>query len=695
MKMQMIRNLTPTSYLSIFMSIVVSLTFSLAFVSTPKVVSLTGECDEERLRGLGVIVVNCTGDNVCRPNSNTPTSGILPQGSSVYILGDSITNQSRDSVSSAFETEGYEISSINADPGRAITKDTAGDDPTGLEAVNEDLPIIRESDAVVVALGTNSGIEDLSKEIPNLILAIRDGGGFTGHIYWVNLFYTDGTGPELRNAAITEQSSTYNYNVIDTTSAEIELAADGIHPTVAGSQQFAETIAKGVKETQVTSQVHPNDDGLCSCSAGGNTGPSINTGITWGEGVWGDGSEKYVSGEPGPYTVELWAIHVLKNIARKAGVPESQLVTENKVVSMIAWAKAEGGAVDGHNGTFNPLNTKSQYSDIESGNQGNASTDSNSQGYTTFDDGVEAITRGLFNGYQKRIGSALLDPNFPQEALIEAVAGDFVAIPYGSSNYSDVVNRLEDIYPGDLVYAALSITGFDYGGGIGDRELFVSIKRDTLNSVRNDYPAYAGKILDGSPEGEAPALVYGPSGGGTVPSNANCTNPEQGGGNVNTDGYSFPMEPQNRSIGGIIVGQTETMHSGDNTPAFDLIGPNGNAGGEKVYAISDGVVESIGIQEENWCYSIQFRSIDTYYYWYGHLNNLVVSEGQSVSSGDVLGEVAEWTSSHTCNGTSGTSHLHIDRGCVIDGIPQTGGRDECRDPEFIPFLSAIYEGLPQ
>ncbi len=264
----------------------------------------------------------------------------------------------------------------------------------------------------------------------------------------------------------------------------------------------------------------------CSLSSEG-----VRTDITFGEGVWASGSEKFVSGLTGPYTIEQWAISVLKNIARKSGVPETDMVTQAKVESMVAWAKAEGGGVDGHNGTWNPLNTKSDYSDIAGSNQGDSSTDSNSQGYTSFDDGVEAITRAIFNKYQKRISSALLNPGMDQLSFIEAVAGDFYS-PDGKT----VINRLEDIYPGDSIYAALSVTGFDYGGGIGDREEYIRIKQGTLKSVQENYEAYAGKILDGSPAGTPAPLVFSSSGTGTVSQGVGCdqdSNSEQ----VSADGF--------------------------------------------------------------------------------------------------------------------------------------------------------------
>jgi murein DD-endopeptidase MepM/ murein hydrolase activator NlpD len=427
------------------------------------------------------------------------------------------------------------------------------------------------------------------------------------------------------------------------------------------------------------------NDNQCSTSPLGVTA-GVDSSITWGAGVWGAGASVYRSGLSGPYTIEQWAIHVLKNISIKSGLPESQLVNRYKVISLIAWAKAEGGGVDGHNGTFNPLNTKLNAQELGGSNQGNSTTDSNSNGFPSFDQGVEATTRALFGSFQKRIGSAILKPNFPADALIEAIAGDFY-----SPNGVDVINRLENIYPDDKAYATLSITGFDYGGGIGDRAKYVSIKRDTLRSIQEDYESYAGKILDGSPAGTPEPLVYGSGGIGSVDFGGEACEQTDGGGAVTVDGYSFPLEPQTKAVGGIIVGQTSSTHW-DETDAFDLFS---GTGGAAVYSIYSGIVDTV---VENFkgiagCSTIQFKADDGFYYWYGHLRDVIVEEGAYLQAGVKMAEIADAGFGTTCTG-GGDPHLHIDRGCSINGVPQRGGNKTCRDPAFIPLLSKIYETLP-
>jgi murein DD-endopeptidase MepM/ murein hydrolase activator NlpD len=668
--------------------------FSLS-IKTPVFAQEAKPCSEQLKRARGEIIINCSGSNVCvatptAANNATPAAN----GSSIYVLGDSITVLSKDEITEliAASPKGFTISKINSDGGRAITYDSFSDvpEPAGIESVSIDASIIQGSDVVVIALGTNSGNEDLSVQIPALITAVRD-TGFSGKIFWVDMFFQSDTEErDNRNSVIESLHEPQVYTVIHASEANIELEpTDQIHPTTAGQATFAKRIVDTISATPaVNTKVQATNEGLCQCATG-TSAVTINTTITWGEGVWGSGATIYRSGLSGPFTLEQWAIHVLKNIARKTGISEDQLVTEDKVVSLLAWARAEGGGVNGHNGKFNPLNTKLAHDDLQGVNEGNAATDSNSQGYPSFDFGVEAITRGLFGKYQKRIGSAFLQPTFPQDALIEAIAGDFYS-PDGSS----VVNRLESIYPGDLPYATFSITGFDYGGGIGDRDLYVSALRDTLTYVRQNYATYAATILDGSPAGEVAPLVFNPSGSTTGTSNTannkKCSQSDLGGGTVQTNGYAFPLEPQTRDgISGIHVGQTFSEHH-DGTDAYDLMGPVD----ADVYAIYAGTPVRINTLFNNvpGCSSIQFKADDGFYYWYGHLKNVVVQEGVHIDAGVKMAEVADLSFGSTCYG--GTPHLHIDRGCTTADGPQTGGRDECRDPEFIPFLSKLYEELP-
>ena len=545
----------------------------------------------------------------------------LPKGSKIYMLGDSITVLSKTALAAAYATAGYQVTGINADGGRAISKDTGGTQPTGLQAVIDDSTLIQGSDAVVVALGTNSGTEDLNVQIPALVKLIREQKSGVP-IYWVNLFYT-APSRDARNAIITANATaadgTRVYNIIDMTKTAIELEpTDGTHPTTVGQPQFAQAVING----------------LVTSSSGSSS--TVNSTITFGEGVWTTGSGIYQSGLQPPYSIEQWAISVLKNISLKSGLPESTMVTQQKTLALVAWAHAEGGGVDGHNGDFNPLNTKGGSGELGGVNQGNASTDSNSNGFPTFDKGVEGITRGLFNRYQTRVGSTLIKPVMTPEELIEAVAGDFY-----STTGSNSINRLEAQYPGNKAWAMLSVTGFNYGGGIGDRAEYLDDMLGALEVVRGNYAKYAGKLLNGSVGTPAP-LVFSATGatGASVSAGGACGISQPAAGKASEYIKDCGVNGGNANIAcvainelvGVPYSQASRAAATDPTPKFlDCSALTGMAVFRAFGTDLGGICSADYLSNRN------FETIDI----------------QSIQPGDFIGRGA------SCAGTGGSGHIAI------------------------------------
>jgi hypothetical protein len=192
------------------------------------------------------------------------------------------------------------------------------------------------------------------------------------------------------------------------------------------------------------------------------------------------------------------------------------------------------------------------------------------------------------------------------------------------------------------------------------------------------FTAYAGNAQG----------TVGSSGGGCA----------AGSGTVNSEGYAFPLEGRKDEIAAYTslpctAGPNGCHHDG--TPAFDLHVGTGDATiGRKAYAIHKGVAESVtsGYHGTARCYSIQFRQTgsqnpedDGWYYWYGHIENPTVRQGQEVEAGTVLAQVGD----SVC-ATSEQTHLHIDRGAPKG---ERGGSDCCRDPGFIDLINTLYEEL--
>ena len=89
-----------TRFYSGLLVVIVFLSFFNIFI--PRVAYALENCTEAKLRDLGVAVVNCSGENKCVAPTANAVAQPLVSGSSVYILGDSITYQSTNKIESAF-----------------------------------------------------------------------------------------------------------------------------------------------------------------------------------------------------------------------------------------------------------------------------------------------------------------------------------------------------------------------------------------------------------------------------------------------------------------------------------------------------------------------------------------------------------------------------------------------------------------
>jgi hypothetical protein len=175
-------------------------------------------------------------------------------------------------------------------------------------------------------------------------------------------------------------------------------------------------------------------------------------------------------------------------------------------------------------------------------------------------------------------------------------------------------------------------------------------------------------------------------------------------GTVDATGYAFPIAPQTKSGNKTVANLSQvpcnnpgSCHHNEDGPlagyAFDLgRQPGGESSvGAAVYAISDGTISSAHIYNRvPGCYSLQLQSSkDNFYYWYGHMQNMTVKDGDVVKSGQQIAEIGQ---SKCALGS--TPHLHIDRGCIQGGVPQQGGNGTCRDPGIVPLINSLYAGLP-
>lgn len=149
----------------------------------------------------------------CSINGTATSPGGAAGG--IYILGDSITNQSKQSYESSLKTAGFTSVTVNGSDGRSIEIKGANPGTSGIEAVDADTASIRSASTVVVALGTNGGVT--VDNIAQLISKIKSSNS-SAKIFWVDTMVIGRASyaPTVNasNAAIYGSASGLGYEVI-------------------------------------------------------------------------------------------------------------------------------------------------------------------------------------------------------------------------------------------------------------------------------------------------------------------------------------------------------------------------------------------------------------------------------------------------------------------------------------------------
>lgn len=188
---------------------------------------------------------------------------------------------------------------------------------------------------------------------------------------------------------------------------------------------------------------------------------------------------------------------------------------------------------------------------------------------------------------------------------------------------------------------------------------------------------------------------------------------------IGSEGYAWPIGRPHRLL--YLTGVDFTFPCGtpdqchhDATPAFDIAYKDAGSHnplrpenadvigeddivGEPVRAILSGVIEVDNYQDVSGCQRIQLHSDAGPYFWYGHLENAIVGNGQTieVEAGQQIATVGRWDCVGSYQSPRSYSHAHIDMGCTTDEGPQRGGSDYCRDEAFIGIINRLYAELPE
>lgn len=158
---------------------------------------------------------------------------------------------------------------------------------------------------------------------------------------------------------------------------------------------------------------------------------------------------------------------------------------------------------------------------------------------------------------------------------------------------------------------------------------------------------------------------------------------------MNGFNYAFPVQlAQNEVSNGYAWPCPGKCHH-DGTDAFDLFRTimGDSTEGVAVVAITDGEIQRFNNSYAgvDGCQAFQLVGKDGYWYWYGHVQAASVSEGASVTAGQVIAEVGR----RACTGNGSLPHLHIDRG--IKG--SVGGMVGSRDPGFTDVMNELWQRL--
>ncbi len=255
------------------------------------------------------------------------TSGTGSAIKSVYMRGDSITVGALTSgnIKEKFKAAGINATVTASGAGTVSrgggSQPSPGDPISGLEALQRDKDKVKNSDAVVVAYGTNNFPSEIASEMKAMVSKIRSIND-DATIFWVNTATDSSMGQSLNGqkaytkAASKEKSDIMDkkaedldLTVIDTRSANIPLD-DGIHPTYdeKGMGKWSKTVVDGVKSGGSTAA---DSEPSANCKCGPEESSTL-TGKNNEERVW-----NYFTGEKG--LDDHLVAGIMGNISQESG----------------------------------------------------------------------------------------------------------------------------------------------------------------------------------------------------------------------------------------------------------------------------------------------------------------------------------------------------------------------------------------
>ncbi|MBA3604620.1 MAG: hypothetical protein H0W46_01335 [Acidimicrobiia bacterium] len=195
-----------------------------------------------------VSVLGCSSDRgTGAANGDGSGAPATPRIETVAMIGDSITVGSEDALRSALQELGVETLAIDAENGRRMT--ASGFVGSGTEAAAR--VTTRDPDLWVVALGTNDvgiydGRDEYRMAIEELLGTIPAGVP----LVWVDIHVdsTPAANDEFNTTLAAALDDRGNATIVNwsAVAAGNGMLSDGIHPSGAGVEAFAELVSAGV-----------------------------------------------------------------------------------------------------------------------------------------------------------------------------------------------------------------------------------------------------------------------------------------------------------------------------------------------------------------------------------------------------------------------------------------------------------------
>jgi lysophospholipase L1-like esterase len=180
--------------------------------------------------------------------------GVATDATSVAMVGDSITQGSKDEVLYTLAAEGFTDIVVDGVASRRIDVGGGGAPESGVAAIERLLAAGADPDVWVVALGTNDiGKYPTSAEYGALVARVIEVLPENTPLVWVDAFRDDYVGDsavfnEAVRAQLSDRDGTVVVDWFDVVSEDGSILRDGVHPDRDGEALFASLVARGLEQ---------------------------------------------------------------------------------------------------------------------------------------------------------------------------------------------------------------------------------------------------------------------------------------------------------------------------------------------------------------------------------------------------------------------------------------------------------------